>query len=57
MKKNVLRKGLKLQLHSETLRTLEDGHFLAAVVGGLSTATSGVSPYPCFNQITHCACP
>ncbi len=37
MKKDVLKKNLKLQLHRETLRSLEEPKLLGAVVGGLAT--------------------
>jgi hypothetical protein len=38
MKKDVLKKSLKLQLHRETLRTLEEPQLLGAV-GGSDTDT------------------
>ena len=56
MKKNVLKKSLKFQLHRETLRALEEPQLLAAVVGGSPTGITGSpSPSPCFNRVT-CTC-
>jgi hypothetical protein len=43
MKKDALKKNLKLQLHRETLRALEDPQLLGVAAG----ATVGSCPYTC----------
>jgi len=52
MKKDVLKKGLRLQLHRETLHALEDAQ-LPAVAGG-SVTTCVPTCIPCTTYTKYC---